>query len=552
MTIKDKVTQAFQDRCLALRPILGKQADDIWTAYLYQDEAGKKELEQQLELLVNSILNTDVQNKTPTFLPPSREAAKGEFLLGDVFYNGKAVCPFGLRSPEVFQHTAIFGRSGAGKSNLGFLFAKSLAQNNIPFLVFDWKRGWRDLLGLKEFQDLQVFTIGRDEVVPFRWNPLVPPRNVSPQVYLQHIAYLIAHAFYLGDGCIYVLTGVLDSLYRQFGIYNENARRFPTFKDVLHRLETMAKTTRGRESLWLASTLRAVSSLCFEPISSVINTSSGAGLELLFDKQVVFELESLSEAHKVFFVECVLNSIYNHAATQGERERLRSVLIIEEAHQVLRRRTRNSVIGEGITDSLFRMIREYGVGILMLDQTPSETSRVALANTYCTIAMNAKEYADVATLSNAMLLSAEQKDGLGNLPVGQAIVKLQSPRTPEACMIQIPLVPVKKGSVTDSRLREIMREHIASIENNKDPMADLSPDEINFLEDIALVPCSTVTARYKRLGLSGRQGDKIKHSLLDKRLVSEDERITPNGRTKVIRLTEETKKVLESYVPADD
>jgi hypothetical protein len=43
-----------------------------------------------------------------------------------------------------------------------------------PFLVFDWKRNYRDLLTLPEFSELHVFTVGRS-VAPVRFNPLIPP-----------------------------------------------------------------------------------------------------------------------------------------------------------------------------------------------------------------------------------------------------------------------------------------------------------------------------------------------------------------------------------------
>ena len=132
MTIKDKQTQAFQDRCRALRPIIGKQADQFWMAYLFQDEEGREELEEQLNLLVNANLNTDVQNITPIFHPPSQQDAQGEVVMGWVHYNGKDMCPFGLKPLELAQHTSIVGRTGSGKSNAGYLLAMNLAKAGIP------------------------------------------------------------------------------------------------------------------------------------------------------------------------------------------------------------------------------------------------------------------------------------------------------------------------------------------------------------------------------------------------------------------------------------
>jgi len=73
---------------------------------------------------------------------------------------------------------------------------------------------------------------------------------------------------------------------------------------------------------------------------------------------------------------------------------------------------------------------------------------------------------------------------------------------------------------------------------DKTPSLKLTGSEMAFLKDVALVPDSGVVARYPRLGLSGRQGDKAKRSLIEMGLIEEIEKLTPKGRTKALRLTE--------------
>ena len=58
------------------------------------------------------------------------------------------------------------------------------------------------------------------------------------------------------------------------------------------------------------------------------------------------------------------------------------------------------------------------------------------------------------------------------------------------------------------------------------------------------MPDSGVVARYTRLGLSGRQGDKAKRALIEMGLVEETEKLTPKGRTNVLRLTEKGKETV--------
>jgi len=104
-------------------------------------------------------------------VPPFQQQAWGDYPLGHVLYCGKQLYPFGLRENEWIQHMAILGRSGGGKTNLGFQLLTELKRKGKPFLVFDWKRNYRDLLALPEFRDVEVYTIGRN-IAPLTFNPL--------------------------------------------------------------------------------------------------------------------------------------------------------------------------------------------------------------------------------------------------------------------------------------------------------------------------------------------------------------------------------------------
>jgi hypothetical protein len=59
-----------------------------------------------------------------------------------------------------------------------------------------------------------------------------------------------------------------------------------------------------------------------------------------------------------------------------------------------------------------------------------------------------------------------------------------------------------------------------------------------FLRDVKEYPDSGVAARYKRLGLSVRQGQKIKTQALQHLLIEETIEITKIGKHILIRLTD--------------
>ena len=65
------------------------------------------------------------------------------------------------------------------------------------------------------------------------------------------------------------------------------------------------------------------------------------------------------------------------------------------------------------------------------------------------------------------------------------------------------------------------------------------------MQDIANYPENGVAARYKRLEISVRQGQKLKTAIAEQGLVEEIVERTKYGRTLVIRLTEKGRQLHE-------
>lgn len=212
----------------------------------------------------------------------------------------------------------------------------------------------------------------------------------------------------------------------------------------------------------------------------------------------------------------------------------------------------------------FREIREFGEGLIILDQHPSQISLPALGNTYCTICLNLKHQKDISAMSQCMLLDGKVSDLLGELEVGQAIVKLQG-RIPKAFMIGLPEFEIKKGAVTDDEVRErmwpLLRPRMKSAETPPEwaevggeeelqnggelqaPGGETEPDlEQLFLQDVREYPESGIGERYRRLGISVRQGQRLKAQLVEDGLIEEAEKKTKSGRLRLIRLTEKGAK----------
>ena len=537
--------------CLRLKPILGSKIDQIYEAYLSEDSEGKKQVENYLELLAAKYIFQELGQPETILLPPSKEKAAGEYQIGTVQYAGKDLYPFGLKEGEWIQHVAILGRSGAGKTNVGFLILEQLKKKGKPFLLFDWKRNYRDLLALSEFKDVEVYTIGRN-IAPFTFNPLIPPAGTNPKTWLKKLNEVIAHAYCLGNGVLFLLQQAVDAVYEEAGVYDGTVEKWPTFKDVLTKARNM--DTRGRESGWLSSTLRALSTLCFGDMDKLVNSNNNKTIGHILDQNVILELDALTQSDKTFFIESTLLYLHHKRMTEERREDFKHTIIIEEAHHILSDERRSLVGGQSVVDIIFREIREFGESLILLDQHPSKISLYALGNTYCTICMNLKHKTDINAMGQCLLLDKE-REILGTLEVGQAVVKLQG-RIAMPFQITIPEFIIEKGKISDALIKQHM-QNIAPAEPEEDfrlpnqvtVEVAKKPESIDdsmlaFLKDIQQHPDSGIAERYKRLEISVRQGQKLKIKTLEKGLVEESTRTIKTGRLKVIQLTQKGRAAL--------
>ncbi|MGD2091533.1 MAG: DUF87 domain-containing protein [Candidatus Aminicenantes bacterium] len=567
MTWKSDIEELFRK----LKPVLGKEKlNRLWLAYQTStDPKSRSEILGFLNVLAAEYLDDSYDRKILLDVPPA-EIIRGEYPIGRIVHGTKEYHPFALREKEWIQHVGIFGRSGSGKTNTVFVILWNLLIKKKPFLVFDWKRNYRDILAHKMGKDIKVYTIGRD-VSPFFFNPLIPPNGTDPQTWLKKLIEIMCHAYFLGEGVAFLLQKAIDKTYNDFGVYSGIPEKYPTFFDVQKSLESIQ--VKGRSAQWMDSTIRTLGVLCFGQFSGVLNTEKNSPVEELLKENAIFELDCLTNSDKTFFIEALLLWIHHYRMSEGQREKFKHAIIIEEAHHILLRKKQEMSGEEAITDIILREIRELGESIILIDQHPSLISMPALGNTHTTICMNLKHKADMKTISESLLLEAEQVDFLGQLEVGIAIVKLQG-RYFRPFLVKIPLFPIKKGVITDNEIKKVIvsdsweneltmvRDELFAVirdirglvnrereEDRKMLKKDLEEGlievEREFLIDIAKFPVSGVTTRYSRMGLSRHQGNELQKSLILKGFISFRQVSSLKGRLKVLVLTDKGKDAIK-------
>ena len=534
-----------------LKPLMPEKISKLMKTRELADPDLQALIEKQIISTAYNYLG-DFHNKILLSLPPEKKA-KGAINLGTILYD-KEKWPLGLSYGEMIQNTAILGRSGAGKTNVTFHILNQLIEKKIPFVFMDWKRTVRHLI--PNFNNkLNIYTPGR-KLVKFPFNPFVVPPGIESNVYVNQLVDVMSQAFTLGDGSRSILRKAIASIYAQGNLC-------PTVADVIKELEKVPDT--GRMGGWKVTAMRALESLEFADISSNDQISQEQLAEKMLHENTVIELDALAQESKKFLIPLLCLWLYYVRLKSQDREKLKLVIFIEEAHHVLHKRSQTS--NETILEMLFRQCRELGIGIVVIDQHPHLLSSAAMGNTYTSIFLNQKDPSDINKAAAVCLLDADEKKYFSMLPVGQGIVKLQD-RWMSPILVKFPLVNVNKGSVTDDILARysainkakttgsgrntpMLKHNFSMLQSEfgqvpRIPLYDIPLEEpaFAFIEDVLQHPDDGVKARYKRLGLSTGTANRLKDQLLAQGWLEDQAVDIGQTRKVILRLTKQSKDAL--------
>lgn len=540
--------------CRKLKPIIGKKADELWYMWLASDLQERKDLEIEIQIIAEKVLkHGPLQDKVILLPPPDEEEAKGEFILGKAIYRDKRLFPLYLREEDFIRQIGIFSITGGGKTNTAMLLALQLLKKQIPFAVIDWKRQWRSMLSLENFpemKDVQVYTIGRD-VTPFLWNPFRPPPGIDYQTWISTIVECLEKSHLAGLGVGDFFIRIYEKLFKE--IKDENF--YPNFYDGLRELEKIK--VGGREFLWWQSTKRIFNSFIFGPSSKSFNTRNPIKLEDLLEEPVIFELDQeMPKPLRIFFMELIIRFIHLYRLGQGESEKLRHVLFLEEIHNLFHKTNFDKEKINSL-ENVYREIRSFGQGLVSITQHPSLLPTYVLGNSRTLIFLALQHQEDVEAARKAIFLNKDDESYLNMLKTGQGIVKVMERINP--CLVRFLYVPVEKGKITDKWLKENMGCYFHSVSDVKDGkgmgyfQGDKNEDDFRkyppslkdrLLADIFQNPLSSVTQRYSRIGIDSKAGNECKKDLIATGLIEPRNIILKTGRITLFELTAKGRSVL--------
>jgi DNA-binding MarR family transcriptional regulator len=329
--------------------------------------------------------------------------------------------------------------------------------------------------------------------------------------------------------------------------------------EIGHQIMEFAPRRGEVKADWKASSARVVKGMSSGVAANIFSASVRVPVEKLFSKNIIFELKALSRDTKKFFINWFLTYLMEYwDARESRKEQLNHVVMIDEAHHILLKRTLEG--SEPVTDSMFREIRKHGVGVVYLDQSPSEISTTVLGNTNTTFVMNLKS-TDIQIARQAVSLDYQKSNFITWLKEGEAIVRLQF-RHPHPFLVRFKLIDIDKAAVTDADLEARQKGMAATVsdidikrmfeegikqlsDSTRKEKEKLGGPEALLLMQVASRPYLGRMERYGELGLPPRKGQRIIESLIERGLVASrwlmGER-APRGD--VLQLTEEGRKAL--------
>jgi DNA helicase HerA-like ATPase/DNA-binding MarR family transcriptional regulator len=570
MNIEKRLSIDVSKEINRLIPILGKEkASRLETAYLLADEDTRTRILEMIDALKAAVFS-DKDLKTSVLIePPSKELVSfGDIELGTVLYGKKRLYPLFLEKENMLTHIGVFGSSGYGKTNLIHWLVLNLIEKEIPVLIFDFsKRNYRDLLSIPEIKDkIKVYTVGRN-TSPFRFNPLKPPEGIQISQWAKEFSEIFDHAYWMLGGGRHIILKALDSVYESL------KPNMPRIEDLKYWLEKYRfNQSSSREKNWIATAERPLESLCFRETGEVFDCDEGILPSKFLEKGAVtiIELDALSTNDKTFFIEIMLQWLRDAALISDSREKLKGVIVLEEAHHVLNREKSKRIGMETVIDLIFREVRELGIGMVYVDQHPSLISYPALGNTsthiYMNLGLDTKYSSDILDASNMLGLDYDDEgDYLRRLPVGHAFILMRRLAFPNPFLVEFPLVELKKGSVTDELVKQFMQEKLLEtikkqrelkIEGHAEEkpveidltkvIEELDEKSLKIIEVIGEAKGSSTSDIYSIIGISGNSFKKRAEKLVQIGLINYNIGKVYRQNAIFYFLTDEGKKFFES------
>lgn len=376
-----------------------------------------------------------------------------------------------ISTGDLFKHLLVAGATGSGKTTRVVEVLNRLDVQEVSVVVFETaKRTYRTRLQRRGRPSPRVYSLGSSvsygaasRFRPLRVNPfyfeLGTPLKRHIAVLSDALAELMPTEAMIGP----LLRRAVEACYDERSWDIEAARprtgcvaSWPTVVDFVVQVRKLAEQlTYGQEvNANYRGALESRASLFLDAtFQDIFGYGGNTPIDELFPPghDAIIEVEDLPPSDvdvRAFVMTLLLSRL---RATQGARrantrgssnpqseqrqvndEPRQWLLVVEEAHNVLdrqfevRRPADESNAGRTLLRSVVRLLqegREMGIGVMVVDQSPTRLARDVISNTGTKIAMRLEDASEMAEIGQSMGLDEDAWQKLGFLQVGEALIK---------------------------------------------------------------------------------------------------------------------------------
>lgn len=386
------------------------------------------------------------------------------------------------------QHALIVGMPGSGKSTFCINTLLQFHKKGIPFLCIEpTKKEYRAMLDA--IPDLQVFTPGNVNGVPFVLNPFLPPEGVPVKSYQSSLFSAFKAAIQMEAPLDSAIERAIASSYRKYGwrdyskLGDDSCIPFG-FSEFLavyrEEVQRMDYDPRFKGTLMSAGNMRMTSFL--NMCSDVFDSVHAIPMRQLLSESTVIELDAIGLQHKQLVMALLLTRmrdfIVNNEDVTTDDLPLKHVVLMDEAHVLLEENANlNSAFSAkpqnyaaSLVNSLINTIRSYGTSIIIADQRPSAVGNAVLANTDLKISFRLTSKKERSLIADCAGMTASDEEELPQLAKGEAIVYYSGLK--RAQKVITPDVRAEKGiriNIPDSEVKAKSSSFWASHKNLSKP-----------------------------------------------------------------------------------
>lgn len=371
------------------------------------------------------------------------------------------------------RHILVVGVTGYGKTTAVMtVLAELWRQHHIPWIVLEPTRPeYRALLAVPGVEDLQVFSVGREDVSPLRINLLEPAPKVRCAMHRSALMSIFQMAMNLETPLPDLLAASLDRCYIlagwDEGTCIEDGVDPPTIRDLIASFEECfaeAGYTGEARNICSAFGVR-IRGLLSGPEARVFDTVRSSDFGLIMKRPAVFELRDIEEEDaKSLAAAVILHQVRSRQTAAGSSGGvLRHVTVVEEAHRILPGNLKESDDRGGRREraaeqfiNAIAELRSVGEGFILSSQQPTRLARAAVANCDTRLVFHLMSDTDRSAMLSDMGALDRDHAVASQLRVGECIARWFRLDDPELIQVR-PSDGVDTANIPDD---EVVADHM--------------------------------------------------------------------------------------------